>query len=128
MTCSRTTCFGLAAVLLLCCVAVTAQAQAKLAVDLKFASTLQNREPADPGSSFAAGKVYCWTRITGGQGEFKVFHVWYREGKKVTRRAVRVKGKRWTTWSYHKVTRGAWRVEVQDAAGKILASGEFVAK
>jgi hypothetical protein len=102
--------------------------EGKLQVDVQFARELAERKPVEPGQDFAPGKLYCWNEIKGGEGEFVVTHVWFRDGKQVRKQPVRAKGKKWVTWSFHKVTPGAWRVEVQDSSGVVLQSGEFTVK
>ena len=99
---------------------------AELQVEVKLAKEVQERQPVDPGTRFESGKLYCWNLLQGGQGDFVVHHVWKREGKQVWKRAVRGRGAKWVTWSYHNVTPGKWSVEVIDEAGKLLASSEFV--
>jgi hypothetical protein len=99
-----------------------------LDIDVKFAKTVESRQPVDPSSTAEAGKLYCWNLVKGGDGEFKIFHVWYREGKKVRRQGLQVKGKKWTTWSFHNVTPGAWKVEITDVGGAVLQTGEFTVK
>lgn len=96
-----------------------------LKVEIKFARSLEKRKPVDPGTSFTPGKLYCWNHVTGGTGKFKIYHIWYVNGRKVRKQGITVKGKRWTTWSYYKVRRGNWKVEVQDEAGKVIGAGEF---
>ena len=102
--------------------------EGKIQVEVKFARELQERKPVEPGAEFAPGKLYCWNEIKGGEGEFVVSHVWFRDDKQVRKQSVRARGRKWVTWSFHKVTPGAWRVEVQDSSGVVLQSGEFTVK
>ncbi len=98
------------------------------AVELKFAKEIQGRQPVAPGDTFTPGKVYAWTRVTGGEGDFTVYHVWKKDGKRVWKQPVSVKGKKWTTWSYFNTKPGAWSVEIQDEGGKVLAAAAFTVK
>ena len=77
---------------------------------------------------FTPGKIYAWTRVSGGDGEFTVNHVWIKDGKRVWKQPVSVKGKRWTTWSYFNAKPGAWKVEVQDEGGQVLAAATFTVR
>jgi hypothetical protein len=97
-------------------------------VEIKFAKEIQGRQPVAPGDTFTPGKVYAWTRVTGGEGDFTVYHVWIKDGKRLWKQPVSVKGKRWTTWSYFNAKPGAWKLEVQDEGGKVLAAAEFTVK
>jgi hypothetical protein len=97
-------------------------------VELKLAKEIQARQPVAPGDSFTPGKVFAWTRVTGGEGEFTVYHVWKQDGKRRWKQAVSVKGKRWTTWSYFTAKPGTWQVEVQDQEGAVLATAAFTVK
>jgi hypothetical protein len=105
-----------------------ARAADELTVEVKLAKEVQEHQPVDPSNTFPPGEVYCWNLVKGGEGDFRLFHLWSREGKQVRKQGVRVKGKKWITWSHHKVGAGAWKVEVADAAGKVLASAEFTVK
>ena len=98
------------------------------AVELKFAKEIQGRQPVAPGDTFTPGKVFTWTRVTGGEGEFTVYHVWIKDGKRLWKQPVSVKGKKWTTWSYFNAKPGAWNVEIQDEGGKVLAAAAFTVK
>ena len=42
--------------------------EAKLAVDIKFATSIDKRQLVQPGTTFEAGQVYCWTQVKGGKG------------------------------------------------------------
>ncbi|MBI5482290.1 MAG: DUF2914 domain-containing protein [Deltaproteobacteria bacterium] len=97
-------------------------------VELKLAKEIQARQPVAPGDTFTPGKIYAWTRVTGGEDDFTVYHVWIKDGKRLWKQPVSVKGKRWTTWSYFNARPGAWRVEVQDEGGKVLAAAAFTVK
>ena len=97
-------------------------------VELKFAKEIKARQAVAPGDEFTPGKIYAWTRVSGGDGEFTVNHVWIKDGKRVWKQPVSVKGKRWTTWSYFNAKPGAWSVEIQDEGGTVLAAAGFTVK
>ena len=98
------------------------------AVELKLAKEIQGLQPVAPGDSFTPGRIFAWTRVTGGAGDFTVYHVWIKDGKRRWKQPVSVKGKQWTTWSYFNTKPGAWSVEVQDEGGKVLAAAAFTVK
>jgi hypothetical protein len=89
---------------------------------------VKDRAPEGAADKFPAtvGQVYCFTEAKA-VGE-KVVHVWYHGDKEVGRVDLPCKAERWRTWSAKKVQpkmTGAWKVEVQDAAGKVLATAAF---
>jgi hypothetical protein len=104
------------------------EAKAGLAVEMQFARELAERKPVEPGTSFTPGKVYCWNELKGGEGEYTIAHVWYRDGKQVRKQPIRAKGKKWVTWSFHKLGAGSWKVEVQDSSGQVIGSKELTVK
>jgi hypothetical protein len=114
--------------------AVMLLAAPPLAADQPPAATAQvctavkDRTPEGSAEKFPAsvGELYCYSQITNVTG--KVVHVWFHADKEVFRIELPVKAARWRTWSAKKVVpglTGAWRVEVQDAAGKVLAIAKF---
>jgi hypothetical protein len=105
-----------------------------LAADQPPAATAQvctavtDRTPEGVAEKFPAsvGELYCFSQVTNVTG--KVVHVWFHVDKEVFRIELPVKAARWRTWSAKKVLptlTGAWRVEVQDTAGKVLAIARF---
>ena len=101
---------------------------AELTAEVRFANEVVNHQPVSPGDSFGPGKLYCWNLLKGGEGDYVIRHVWYKDGKRVWQRPVRAKGPKWTTWSYFNVTPGSWKVELTDATGKVVQTGEFTVK
>lgn len=124
----RRTVLGLVMVLLV------AGAGAALAEEGAFATAIvctgvQDRAPVGAAESFPAtvGQLYCFSEVKGGAD--KVVHVWYHNDKEVRRTELPVKAARWRTWSTKNVPAawtGQWKVEVQDAAGNVLATSSFV--
>ncbi|HPW54920.1 MAG: DUF2914 domain-containing protein [Thermoanaerobaculaceae bacterium] len=104
-----------------------------LAEDGAFATAIvctggEDRAPVGVAESFPAtvGLLYCFSEVKGGTD--KVVHVWYFNDKEVRRTELPVKAARWRTWSTKSVpatATGGWRVEVQDGAGKVLATSSF---
>ncbi len=85
-----------------------------------------DRAPQGAASSFSqdVGTLYCFTRITGSDGE-TVEHVWYREGQEMARVPLQIGGPDWRTWSTKRIVSewtGSWRVDIQQSDGSVLQS------
>jgi hypothetical protein len=121
---------SLAALLVVDAVASPAHAceEAAPTIEMKLAKQIEARQPVGTGESFAPGKLYCWNRVTGGDGEFTLYHVWLKDGKRVWKQPLTIKGARFATWSYLNVKPGSWKVEVQDESGAVLEQATFVVK
>jgi hypothetical protein len=108
--------------------AVPAQAEAPAqgaAAEVKAAKGVENKEPVEEGTSFAAGdKVWVWSRITGAANT-TVRHVWKKNGQEIWSANLPVKGNRWTTSSRRTVQPGQYVVEVQGQDGSVLGSVSF---
>ena len=91
-------------------------------------TAVKDRAAVGVADRFAAsvGELYCFSQVTNVTD--RVVHVWFFGDKQVLRIELPVKAARWRTWSAKKILpemAGAWRVEVQDAAGKVLATVKF---
>jgi hypothetical protein len=108
--------------------AVPAQTEAPAqgaAAEVKAAKGVENKEPVEEGTSFAAGdKVWVWSRITGAANT-TVKHVWKKNGQEIWFASLPVKGNRWTTSSRRTVQPGQYVVEVQGEDGSVLGSVSF---
>ena len=114
---------------------VLAQETASAAPELKveqivIAKEVKDRAPVEPGDKFSAevGKLYCFTKISGARGETEIKHVWYLADKVVGEVPLKINGPTWRTWSYKTIDKtmtGAWKAEVQDESGKVLATVNF---
>jgi hypothetical protein len=94
----------------------------------QICTAVKDRTPEGVATTFpaAVGQVYCFSVITNGQP--KVVQVWYHAEREVFRIELPVRGARWRTWSAKTIppaSNGAWRVEVQDPAGTVLATARF---
>lgn len=113
--------------------AAAAPAAAELAVTTMVVSAgfdRETRSPVDPGDSFAAdaGRLWCYTRITGASEPLAVTHVWYHEGETRARIVLPVRSADWRTWSAKDLLpawTGAWEVKVLDPDGLVLATRSF---
>jgi len=101
-----------------------------LRAEVKVCAGIADRMPMGEASSFGSsvGKVYVWSRITGGEGETTVKHVWSHNGVERASVELAVKGTTWRTWSAKTIVpswTGAWEVKIIDAAGATLATTNF---
>jgi hypothetical protein len=111
--------------------AMPATASAQLTVEeASVALDVIDRMPVGADSTFVAsvGRVYCWMRITGAEGDTAVHHVWFWGDQEMADIELRLGGSPWRTWSNKAVMTewtGDWRVEVQDAAGNVIDTIRF---
>ncbi len=94
-------------------------------------TNIVDRVPVDNVESYAAsvGKLFCFTRITGAEGEAMVAHVWYRNGEEMGRIELPVRSANWRTYSSKNILpewTGDWKVDVVDGEGNVLKSMAFV--
>jgi hypothetical protein len=98
--------------------------------EMVICTSVVNKLPVGIDSVFAADvkQLSCYTKIVS-QGELsEVSHVWFYQDKQMTKIDLKVVGKSYHTWSTKTVIpkwKGDWRVEVQDAAGKVLSKTSF---
>ena len=119
---------GLALVLLLliCPVSVFALT----APEAVITTMVSERAPVDSVEVYPAqtGKLYCFSRIEGADGETSIDHVWLYQGKEMARVNLSVRSANWRTYSSKKIVpewKGEWQVQVVDAAGNTLATVPF---
>lgn len=89
-----------------------------------------DRVPMNPGDEFEAtvGQLYCFTKITGAEGETGVKHVWYHGDKMFHEQELPVQSASWRTWSSKTIPAGltgTWSVKVTDRDGTVLKSLSF---
>ena len=89
-----------------------------------------DREPVEPGTLFPAdaGKLYCFTRVLGAEGEVTIHHVWYWNDRKMADVPLVVRSPRFRTYSSKRILpswTGAWRVEITGPQGEPLATAAF---
>ena len=119
---------------ILLAISVAAPAAAELAVTTMSVSTGFDREmrtPVDAGERFAAdaGRLWCYTRLTGATEPLEVTHVWYHEGATRARVVLPVRSADWRTWSAKDLRpewTGCWEVKVLDPDGLVLDARSFV--
>lgn len=83
-------------------------------------------EPVPAGHVFQEGeRVTTWTSVAGLSNGF-IEHVWVRDGVEVARHYLPVgAGRRWRTWSRHKVKAGVYEVQVIGPDGASLGTVKF---
>ena len=79
---------------------------------------------------FAAGTtVVFWTAVVGGRPGQVIRHVWFQNGRAVTRAELPIRASLWRTQSQVTLPRGSagpWAVEARASDGRLLARDEFV--
>lgn len=101
--------------------------------DAQITTAIENQQPVDTVEDFPAdyGKLFCFSRIVGAEGETEVTHVWYYQDNEMAKVSLPVKSANWRTYSSKRFLpqwAGRWRVSIQDAEGHELASVPFVLK
>ena len=106
-------------------------AQGQLSVEESaIALGVTDRQPVGADSTFAGdvGRVFCWTLVAGAEGETTLHHVWFHGDQEMADLTLNVGGSPWRTWSSKAIMpewTGAWRVEVRDSAGNVVATIRF---
>jgi hypothetical protein len=98
--------------------------------DAVVTTAVVDREPIDQVKVFPRqnGTLYCFTRALGAEGETAIYHLWYYDEELMSRVELPVKSPSWRTWSAKQLLEdwpGVWRVEIQDAEGKLLEELSF---
>lgn len=103
----------------------------QLTVDqIAVCTAIEDRVPVGEDTVFTSdvGQLFCFTKISGAEGETEIAHVWYFDGEEKAKVTLTIKGQSWRTWSSKKIAEewiGPWRVEVVDGNGEVLASKAF---
>ena len=111
--------------------AVPGAVRAQLSVEeSSIALDVIDRMPVGSDSTFVAsvGRVFCWTRVAGAEGEVAIHHVWFHGDQEMADTELRIGGSPWRTWSNKAIVpewTGAWRVEVRDSAGNVIETIRF---
>lgn len=98
--------------------------------EIMCGTAIVERELEGVSKTFPAGteKVFCWTLITGGEEPATVEHVWYYGAEVIARVPLEINYPRVRTWSSKTMLPewiGAWKVELVDEGGNVLAATEF---
>ncbi len=109
-------------------VQVALAAEPAPAATAQICTGVKDRAPVGVADKFPAsvGELYCYSLVT--DAADKVVQVWFHGDEEVFKIDLPVKAARWRTWSAKKILpgmTGAWRVEVRDPAGALLATAKF---
>jgi hypothetical protein len=98
-------------------------------VDLAVGYKVVDRqlESAPEDNIFLAGEtVFAWSALVGVPSGF-VEHVWVRDGVEIARHTLPVgSGRRWRTWTHHKVLPGDYEIRVIGPDGTALGKTSFM--
>ena len=99
-------------------------------VDGTITSAIVNQMPVDKIESYRAdfGKLYCFTRIVGAQGDSEITHVWYFQENELARVTLPVRSSDWRTYSSKRFLpqwAGEWSVVVLDSEQNEIATIPF---
>ena len=89
-----------------------------------------DRTPQEAGDSFsvAVGRLWCFSKISGGGEGTLIRHVWKMGENEMAVVELDIGGSPWRTWSsktFDPTWTGAWTVEIQDADGTVLHALSF---
>ncbi len=99
-------------------------------VDGTMTSAVENQMPVDRIESYPAdfGKLYCFTRIVGAQGDTEITHVWYYQDNEMARVSLSVRSSNWRTYSSKRFLpqwAGEWKVVILDEEENEIATIPF---
>jgi len=119
---------GLLLALLLVAVPAVIAADEPPSATAVICTGVKDRAPEGAAEKFAAsaGRLTCFSELHGVKE--KIVHVWFHGDKEVAKIELPVKADHWRTWSAKSIPAawtGAWRVEVRDSAGAVLATANF---
>ena len=94
------------------------------------ATSVENLTPIGVSENFppGVGKLYCYSKITGGEGQ-SIVHAWYLNEKKFNETTLPIKARSYRTYSYATIypgVKGKGRVDITTGDGKIIKSVEFL--
>jgi hypothetical protein len=97
--------------------------------EVAIAKGVENRDAKDVADTFTAdvAKLYCWTKISGGQEGDTIVHRWKKGEEVMGEITLKVNGSPWRTFSSKTIMpewKGKWVVEIL-AGDKVLTSKEF---
>jgi hypothetical protein len=98
-------------------------------LEASIATGMENRQPVGAGETFPAsvGKLYCYTKIAGGQEGGEVVHKWMKGGEPMAEVTLKLGGSPWRVYSSKIIVpeaTGKWSVDVMQD-GKVLKTLEF---
>lgn len=102
-------------------------------VEMEICTAVQDRVPVGSDTVFlkTVEQLYCYTKISGGSEQSKIWHIWYYNDQEMARVELNVRADVWRTWSSKKIAEewvGDWRVDVINETGDVLKSKAFKIK
>lgn len=115
---------------LLFSIITTTQAQDIKITQFDFATSIEDRQPVDVDTTFAAdvGTIYSYTEIEGITDSTEITHVWYHREEEKARINLTVSSSPWRTWSSKSILEswtGPWRVMILDSEENVLDAKTF---
>ncbi len=91
---------------------------------------VENLEPLGSAETFPASaeKVYCFIEATNISKDTEITFVWYHGDKEMLKFNTALKaGPKWRTYAHKNLygQKGNWKVEIKDAAGKVIKEVTF---
>jgi hypothetical protein len=114
--------------LLVAAAALAAPAEEPPSATVVVCTSIQDNSCAGAAAKFSAGVGRLWGFSQVSNVPDKIVHVWFYGDRELGRVELPVKAAHYRTWSNITVSKnlvGKWRLEAQDAAGKVLASYSF---
>ncbi|MBL7959834.1 DUF2914 domain-containing protein [bacterium] len=99
--------------------------------DLKFGTGVEKSEIVGEATTFSAAtdKVYCWVKVTGGDGK-SITLKWYYNNTFMNDVLLEIKSNSMRTYAYKTIAgnQGDWRVEIVGSSGAVLQAASFIVK
>jgi hypothetical protein len=98
-----------------------------------IAQDVENLAPVGESSEFSkdVDKIYCFSKVTGVEGEATIKHKWYFGEKLAAEIPLRIKSSSWRTYSSKTIVpefAGNWKVEITTEDDKVLETLDFEIK
>jgi len=89
-----------------------------------------NRTPVNISKTFSTelDKVYCFTKVKTDKTPTYIYHIWYKNGKRIAEIKLNIKYQFYRTWSYKTIFPsdiGNWKVELLDSNKNKIAETYF---
>ena len=123
---------ALAGLALLASVAAAQEDDSPQVADAAICLQIEDHQPVAPADTFTVetGRLYCWTRISGGNGA-PVVHAWIHEGQTRARVELPIRSDNWRTYSSKGLLpawTGDWEVKIMTPEGLVLETIPFVVR
>ncbi len=96
--------------------------------DMKFGTGVENNDIVGEATLFSSAteQVYCWMRVTGGEGQSLTVK-WYLNNNLTTEVPLDIKYNSMRTYAYKTIAgmKGEWKVEIVGPSGVVMQTGTF---